>query len=246
MQSIKTARPFAWPEGKRAAVSLTFDDARPSQLDRGVPILHAYGIRATFYVIPRNMEPRREDWRRAVAAGHEAGNHTVVHPCSGNFPWSRSEALEDYSLEMMADQLDEASRAIEELVETTPRTFAYPCGQKFVGRGTGTRSYVPLVAERFLVGRGFRDEAPNDPTYCDLAQAAGVDGDGLSFDECRRWVDRTVQEGAWLILAGHDVGEGGRQTVLAGALDEFCRYCQRPDSGIWIDTVAAVAGWISR
>ena len=25
---------FAWPEGKHAAVSLTFDDARPSQIEQ--------------------------------------------------------------------------------------------------------------------------------------------------------------------------------------------------------------------
>ena len=27
---------FRWPEGKRGAISLSFDDARPSQVDNGV------------------------------------------------------------------------------------------------------------------------------------------------------------------------------------------------------------------
>ena len=34
---------FSWPEGKHAAISLTFDDARISQVDNGLPILDEYG-----------------------------------------------------------------------------------------------------------------------------------------------------------------------------------------------------------
>jgi peptidoglycan-N-acetylglucosamine deacetylase len=38
-----------WPRDKRAGLSLTFDDARPSQVDSGTPIRDWYGIKATFY-----------------------------------------------------------------------------------------------------------------------------------------------------------------------------------------------------
>ena len=37
-----------WPEGKTAALSLTFDDARLSQVDQGLPLLDSYGVKATF------------------------------------------------------------------------------------------------------------------------------------------------------------------------------------------------------
>ena len=40
-----------WPEGKKTALSLTFDDARLSQVDQGLPLLDAYGVKATFYVL---------------------------------------------------------------------------------------------------------------------------------------------------------------------------------------------------
>ena len=40
-----------WLEGKTAALSLTFDDARLSQVDQGLPLLDAYGVKATFYVL---------------------------------------------------------------------------------------------------------------------------------------------------------------------------------------------------
>ncbi|MGC8782600.1 MAG: polysaccharide deacetylase family protein [Anaerolineae bacterium] len=46
-----------WPIGHRGAVSLTFDDGRPSQLGRAVPILAEYGLTGTFYLnFPWNVE----------------------------------------------------------------------------------------------------------------------------------------------------------------------------------------------
>ncbi len=235
---------FRWPQGKRAAVSLSFDDARPSQLEVGLPILNAYGVRASFYVTISQMERRLQDWRSALEAGHEIGNHTLSHPCSGNFPWSRANALEDYTLERMEADLLQATAQITRLVGRAPQTFAYPCGQKFVGRGREVQSYVGLIATHFIVGRGFREEAPNDPTFCDLAQAAGVDFDGMTWAQCQGWLEQTRQVGGWLLLAGHDVGESGRQVVRTETLEALCRYCQDPANGFWIDTVAEIGSYI--
>src|SRR5579871_5110270 len=118
---------FQWPAGTRAAVSLTFDDARPSQLDRGLPILDAHGVKATFYVTPANVERRVDAWAQAAGEGHEIGNHTLSHPCSGNFFWARANALEDYTLNRMDADLAAANARVEELLGITPQTFAYPC-----------------------------------------------------------------------------------------------------------------------
>src|SRR5215467_663496 len=86
---------FKWPQDKRAALSLTFDDARTSQVDSGTALLDKYGIKATFFVVPSSVELRLDGWKRAVANGHEIGNHTLNHPCTGNFLWSAKNALEN-------------------------------------------------------------------------------------------------------------------------------------------------------
>jgi peptidoglycan/xylan/chitin deacetylase (PgdA/CDA1 family) len=117
---------FKWPRGKRAAISLTFDDARFSQIDRGTPILDAHNVKATFYVGPDAVEKRLDGWHRAIAKGHEIGNHTISHPCTGNFPWSRANALEDYTLKRMEAELTGASVAIHKALGVEPKTFAYP------------------------------------------------------------------------------------------------------------------------
>jgi len=245
MAAESPAARFAWPEGRRAAVSVSFDDARLSQIDRGMAILDAHGAKATFYVSPGGLEARLDGWKAAVAAGHEVGNHTLRHPCSGNFKWSREKALEDYSLEQMEREMLDANRFVEERLGVTPATFAYPCGQTFVGRGRHTASYVPLVAEHFLVGRAASNEIHNDPAFCDLAQAASLGSDGKGFEQLKAMVDRAAADGGWLILCGHEIGSGGYQTTLAPALDALCRYCRDPANGIWMDTVEAIGKYIA-
>src|SRR5512137_968552 len=140
---------FRWPAGKRAAISLTFDDGRPSQIDNGVPLFDRHGVKVTFYVSPSGVRERLPGWKKAAAGGHEIGNHSMNHPCSGNFPWARQHALEDYTLERIRAEMTEANKSVQELVGVTPHTFAYPCGETYVGRGRNLKSYVPLVAELF-------------------------------------------------------------------------------------------------
>src|SRR6476619_2955431 len=55
---------FAWPQGKQAALSLSFDDARMSQVDSGTALLNQFGIKATFFIVPSNVEERMDGWRQ--------------------------------------------------------------------------------------------------------------------------------------------------------------------------------------
>lgn len=64
-----------WPDGKRAAVALTYDDALVSQLDMAVPALDAAGFKGTFFLIGSKIAPEQiARWRSAAAEGHELGN----------------------------------------------------------------------------------------------------------------------------------------------------------------------------
>jgi len=237
-------RPFHWPEGKRAALSLSFDDARVTQVDTGIPILDAHGVKATFYVSLAAVEQRHDGWRAALANGHEIGNHSLTHPCSANFGFARRKPLEDLTLDEMEADLLAANDRIEGLLGVRPTTFAYPCGQMYVGRGEGVHSYVPLVARHFAVGRNAFDETHNAPAWCDLAQVFGVDGDDHPFEWLKPYVDRAIDQGGWLVLLGHDVGSGGRQVTHADALNALCLYATDPAHGVWIDTVAAIGGYV--
>lgn len=237
---------FHWPNGKRVAVSLSFDDARTSQVDRGLDLLNPTGVKVTFFVTPEGVKKRLEGWKRAVASGHEIASHSVSHPCTGNFPWSAQNALENYTLEKMSQQLDEANAEIQTLLGVRMVTFAYPCGQKFVGRGRELKSYVPLIAEKFLVGRGFFDEYFNDPAFCDLAQAGGTVSDELDYIQLVKLISQAASHGSWIIFAGHEIGEKGTQTTDAVALVALCRYMQDPANGVWVDTVEKIGTYVQQ
>lgn len=58
---------------------------------------------------------------------HEIGNHSLNHPCTGNFPWSRQKAIENYSLKKMRNELITANNEIKELLGVESEVFAYPC-----------------------------------------------------------------------------------------------------------------------
>jgi len=242
--SQKDSALFKWPEGKRAAVSLTFDDARESQVIVGTNLLDHYGIKATFFVVPAAMEKQLDGWKKAVAKGHEIGNHSLTHPCAGNFTWSRTNALEDYTLDQMKDQLVGCNKRIEELLHVKAEVFAYPCGQKYVGRGVNTKSYVPLVAEIFVAGRGWLDEAANDPTYDNFAQLTGVESDGKDFEQVLPLLEEAKSTGKWLVLAGHEMGDSGTQTTRLAMLKKLIEYAQNPSNGIWIEPMGTVAKYI--
>ena len=242
---LRGSRPTRWyPDRAKAAVSISFDDARPSQLDVGIPILDRHGLRATFYVLPKPAAKRRGDWQRVAANGHEIGNHTTTHPCSANHDSSRDNPLESLTVESVARDIALADDEIESLFGMRPRTFAYPCGQTAVGRGTQKASYVPVVAHRFAAGRGYRSETANDPAVCDLALIDAFHADGMAADSIIELVDRTVEEQRWAVLVFHEVGDPGPLGVAADAFAELCRRLAA-DRRVWVAPVAAVAEQIT-
>ena len=235
---------FRWPEGKRAAVSLSFDDARISQPKIGLDLFRRHPAKVTFYVGPRGVEKDLAGWKGLVADGHEIGNHSTSHPCPGNFAWSRKNALEEYSMARLEADIDAATRDIELLLGVRTASFAYPCGMKTIGRGVDTQSYVPAVATRFRTSRGFRDEAANDPGYVDFAQIAGVESDGMSFEAMKAAAQTAAKAGGWLVFAGHEIGKPANQTTDAAALEQFIDWAKNPANGIWLDTVDSVAKYV--
>lgn len=61
-------------------VAMTFDDGpHPQNTPRLLDILRTRNIKATFYVIGRNVDRYPHIVRRIVAEGHEIGNHTYTH-----------------------------------------------------------------------------------------------------------------------------------------------------------------------
>ena len=144
----------------------------------------------------------------------------------------------------MAQEIDGANEQTQKLLGVKPKTFAYPCGQKFVGRGLDVRSYVPLIAERFVVGRGYLSESSNDPTIVDLSQAMGTAFDDMDFPQMKKVVDEAVRQGRWVIFVGHEIGQRAFQTTDTKAIELLCEYLRAPDKKIWLGTVDEIGEYV--
>jgi peptidoglycan-N-acetylglucosamine deacetylase len=240
---------FFWPGDKKMALSITFDDARISQIDSGgISILDKYDVKGTFYVSPENLAPQIDGWKKALENGHEIGNHTTTHPCSVNFGWHGRKTLENYSLTDIHNDINTANKIISEILGVQPLSFAYPCGQTFVGMGLDAKSYVPVISSMFESGRLYSTGTVN-PVFCDMAQLPSESLDNKSFDEILELIEYAGKRGQWLILTGHDVGEGietGDKLISSQkTLEAICKYASDPSNGIWIDNVHNIASYIN-
>ena len=156
---------FEWPDGRAGAVSLTFDDGHPSQLDAAIPVMNNLDMAGTFYVNPpANYVEWLKPWREAHGQGHEIGNHTVQHICSRNFGFrADGGGLETVTLETIeADILDAQARLREGIPEQTDCTFCYPCAQTFVGEGESRQRLCSGCGAPFH--RGARNRRMGEPS----------------------------------------------------------------------------------
>ena len=64
-----------WPDGYTGALSLTFDDGRPDQIQKAVPILNDLGFKGTFYICPNG---ELEDWRDDLPLGYITNGTPVI------------------------------------------------------------------------------------------------------------------------------------------------------------------------
>lgn len=203
-----------FPDGCRAAVSLTYDDAVDTHLDHAMPDLEQAGLRGTFY-IPTGSSAcwsnRVEEWRAAAERGHELGNHTRLHPCSIEYEFIRrlgaNRSLEAYSLGRMESELLSSEDELASVAGNVFHSFAYPCGEQFVG--PDRVSYRPIVERLFPAARGTSERVASDPWTVDLHSSPGwslSERDELA--SVRSFLDEAIDAGRWTILVFHGVGGG--------------------------------------
>lgn len=237
-----------WPANRRSAISLSFDDALTSHLEHAAPILDRYGLRGTFYVNPgpeSMFEKQIDRWRKVHEAGHELGNHTISHPCSGKHPFTPADrALERWTLEMICTDIDQASRRLIDLVpDLGPVSFAYPCGESFVGEGPTYTSYEPEVARRFVAARGVAGVI-NDPLTCNLSNLGSWIVQDVGAEQLIARVRETVEAGGWGIFCFHGVG-GEHLPVSVEALEGLVRFLREHEDEIWVETVVTIGKYLS-
>jgi peptidoglycan/xylan/chitin deacetylase (PgdA/CDA1 family) len=71
-----------WFENKDSAISLRFDDSSASHIEKVIPLLNLYDIKATFMINPgrKSYKKYKNIWENKInKMGHNIGNHTWHH-----------------------------------------------------------------------------------------------------------------------------------------------------------------------
>jgi hypothetical protein len=226
-----------WPQGKTAAVSLTFDDGVNTHLDVAGPILHKYGLNGTFFVNTGRKEwrNRKPEWQHLAAEGNELANHTVNHPCllEEIEPHSQS-----YTPEMMEAEIRDAATEITTTANShRGLTFAFPCGNMSFGmpsdQSKNEALYMTYVSRYAFGGRGYGSGGPQDPdemnvlTITDLGSTEGRDSEALIA-----MARSAFEKKNWGVFCFHGVG-GDWLSITPAALDGLATFL-RQNSEIWV------------
>ena len=187
--------------GFRGAISYTFDDSQPSQIEHYAE-LQAAGVPMTFYLSSgwADTSPLYEaTWRQAVRDGHEIGNHTIHHcradltGCAVGTP--------------LADPLAEIDVNAAYITEHTRQRAVLTMASPF-----GDANWDAFARQRVFLHRDVFQGlvAPNDSTDpfhlpCFMAGApefGGIDDQQSTFEGL---IDTTRASDTWLIFLFHTI-----------------------------------------
>jgi peptidoglycan/xylan/chitin deacetylase (PgdA/CDA1 family) len=152
------------PGSGRKALALTFDDGPSNATEAILDVLDEHGARATFFVLGTSLD-RGQAYealaRRAVATGHELGNHTYDHPHLG-----------EHDDDTVLGQLERAAARIESVAGSRPRVIRCPYGedQERVAR-LGARTGAGALISWSVDPEDWADPAPEAIVASVLARA---------------------------------------------------------------------------
>lgn len=227
---------------KKCAVVLTYDDALKVHLDNVVPLLDSLGLKGTFYLsgyFPA-FRARVADWKSVAAKGHELGNHTLFHPCTGKLPgreWVKPDYdLGNYTMQRLVDEIKMANTLLEALDGKTKRSFAYPCGDTKIGDS----SYVDKIRNDFVAARGVKGEMPKI-NEIDLYNVGAYMINGQSGEELVALVKQAMQSNALIVFLFHGVGGEHSLNISLSDHSRLLHFLKQNEKDIWIAAFADIA-----
>jgi hypothetical protein len=244
---------FAWPKGRQAVVSLTYDDGIPNHPQLVAPQLEAHGLRGTFYVpIKDDVLQNPLPWRAMASRGHELGNHTVYHPCWGvdgrYADWLEDEFnLVNYDAEHWLDEVRTANQALGLIDGGNERTFGNTCYDNYLGPEDDPVCLEPLIAQVFLAARGEATGKPVDLANINYNNLGTVPIGERSFEDFAGELDEIADTGGWVIYTFHGIGEAAHNIhVNAGEHLRLLDFLRDRAQTYWTAPVIDVVKWLMK
>ncbi|NHF59892.1 polysaccharide deacetylase family protein [Flavobacteriaceae bacterium TP-CH-4] len=234
-----------WPNGAKAAICLTYDDAMVTQLEHALPSLDSVGLKGTFFLNPTRSRSEILGWMDAARNGHELGNHSVLHPCPAALGWDARVTTENYTVEQMLNEV----RLMNDFLQTldsarVERTYAYPCSNLEVGGG----SYVRALKESKLV-RYARKGGNSESIIFDFGKLNFYEVPSYEVQKATsgkaliRYVERTKELNGLGVFMFHGIN-GQWFNVLKKDHDELLAYLKKNIDTFWVTTFSEAMQYV--
>lgn len=220
--------------GKKCAVSLTYDDALNIDLDKVIPALDSVKLKCTFYLIAsaKPFTNRLKEWKVAAGKGHEVANHSLFHPCAGGPGRSFVTAeydLKTYSIKRINDEMRMANAVFEALDGKKKRTYAYPCGDTKINDS----SYIDPSKTEFVAARGTKSEMlPIDKI--DVYNVGSYMINGQTGQQLIDLVKKAMETNTYLVFLFHGVGGEHSLNVSTEAHSQLLHFLKQQEKEIWV------------
>jgi peptidoglycan/xylan/chitin deacetylase (PgdA/CDA1 family) len=237
---------IAWPEGKTAALVLTYDDALRSQLDIALPQLDAAGLKGTFFLDGDLTPADMLRWRKAQRGGHELGNHSVFHPCPrAMLPDRKNYFTENYDIGRMLGEIAVMNNVLFGIDGIQSRTYSVPCSQMLVGGADYTKALRQSGLVKYVRTGGDQYRSViTDFRALDVFQVPSfgpVDGPGAAV--LIAYAMRVREAGGLGVLQFHGVG-GDYLEVSAEAHRQLLEWLRKHPE-VWIATFEEVLDYVA-
>jgi peptidoglycan-N-acetylglucosamine deacetylase len=226
---------FAWPDGRKAAIVLTYDDGAPTHLDIVVPQLAEAGLHGTFFLNAGIAAGEVARWRAASAAGHELANHSLLHPCpAGAFPMEARLHAEGYTITGMLGEIAAMNAMLHAIDGKMVRSYGVPCSRALAGGEDYTDALAASRLVRFVRTGGAGDSIIADPAALDIWRVPSRGfPETATAEDLIAFVKRVEARGGVGVLTFHGVG-GDHLRVSAEAHQGLLQYLKQHDDRIWV------------
>lgn len=213
---VDTVSIAKYRDGKKAAISFTFDDSIDDHYNLVAPQLEKNGLRGTFWVIGQSIDQSGSlssaQIKEMSDRGHEMSNHTWTHSRMVN----QDPAEVEKELVMTDD-------ALEKITGKRPIAIAFPFnGWNDTVMAISMRGRVAAREYQFPMGQVYHKST----------------AEGLT-----RWLNRTIDKGEWGIGMAHGVHHGWDQWDDETVLWNFFAETASRGDVLWVGTFSEVASY---
>ncbi len=195
------------------ALSFSFDDVEPSHYKVIAPLLEQFDVRGTFFVNAGLLENESiEGYKKALAHGHELGNHTFEHV-----------KLKDCSPEQVQYQVGRGHDAIREIFGVEATAFCHTHNRT-------NRMIDQYVFAQYDISR-IVAKVPTNRFYNDIRSYTPMDLMDSMFK-------KVLKKKGWWHVAGHGMNGSGWEPVSQKFLGEVLRRYLQPN--VHVGTVSSV------